>query len=183
MKERPILFSGPMVRAILAGRKTMTRRVMKPQPDYELVRPVVDRKTGEVHAYCDPEPTGLKCPYGVPGDRLWVRECWGPCEGGVCYRADEGPKVVPDDGRWHPSIHMPRWASRITLEVTDVRVERVQDITPAACASEGFDFVVTDGLMPRGQFAKLWDALNSKRGFGWEANPWVWVVDFRRTES
>ena len=215
-RERPILFSGPMVRAILEGRKTQTRRVAKPPPkavflpDDQWKIDVDEPGT----AYMDDESGRLRitCPYGQPGDRLWVRETWASVPYGpaqihgidwpgvpdmrprkvdernrarvVIYRADGG---MPGDEVWTPSIHMPRWASRITLEITRVRVERVQDITEADAIEEGGG----PGYMPnasgsttcvghRPMFARLWNELNAPRGHGWSVNPWVWVIDFER---
>lgn len=212
MKERPILFNVPMVRAIMNGTKTQTRRVVKYQaPD--LVDddgwPLVDRSIdgiGEVRA---------ACPYGQPGDRLWLQETWMPdaprdgtwedvaffgCKGSplsmipaqyrtpehVIHRASwDGHDMVG----WKPSIHMPRWASRITLEVTGVRVERLQDISEADALSEGIarhadgnGFHTEDGWHysadPRESFASLWEYINGHDS--WDANPWVWAVEFRR---
>lgn len=153
MTERPILFSAEMVRAILDGRKTQTRRVMKVQPYPDSIvtvehynQTVIDRH-GDMQpgpeifgAHWDDGERGLRCPYGAPGDTLWVRETWAPHPHGVMrcgavYRADQG--AVPDAGRWRPSIHMPRWASRITLRITDVRVERFQDISEDDARAEG----------------------------------------------
>lgn len=205
MKERPILFSGEMVRAILDGRKTMTRRVIKPQPLW-VGDPNVAFKTHSAN------PKGIiNCHYGQPGDLLWVRETWasldgvdhlspkdiellcrdagyktGPC-GDLWYQADNSYRQWGDDkqtkGKWRPSIHMPRWASRINLGITDVRVERLQDITDDDVFAEGiepfsnrFYNLHTD----RDVFAKLWDSINLKRGYGWDSNPWVWVVEFKR---
>lgn len=163
MKERPILFSGPMVRAILDGRKTQTRRVVKP-------------RQGMLDDW-----TGLPCPYGKPGDRLWVREtCYfEQPHGEVIYRADPGSEKALDPEftglRWRPSIHMPRWASRITLEIVNVRVERLQDIRVDDARAEG-----VTAKWPVHGFRNLWQSIN---GFGsWDANPWVWVVEFRNME-
>jgi hypothetical protein len=221
MTERPIIFSAPMVRAILDGRKTQTRRVAKPQPpdpadiwaragiDYgwftDDVTPGVFRVAGPVWAVRETGyPTQIRCPYGQPGDRLWVRETF--CELSVpdpdtgevevAYRADDGwihnepdSKEMLPGGRWRPSIHMPRWASRIDLEVTGVRVERVQDISGADVFAEGVDNGKSNPKMgkrwenmQRMAFQDLWDSINKKRGFGWDTNPWVWVVEFRRVE-
>jgi hypothetical protein len=208
MKERPILFSGEMVKVILEGRKTMTRRVIKPQPSlhngcdgqYFLWMKKYDIRT-KARLMCQ------WCPYGLPGDRLWVRETHCiqlmPFEsidypsGLVVYKAD-----LPQDSSfqyegggsaWKPSIHMPHWASRITLEITDVRIERVQDITPAECKAEGINFpvppppTITEALHHLGQynraFENLWDSINAKRGFGWNTNPWVWVIEFKRIKT
>ncbi len=178
MKERPILFSGEMVRAILEGRKTQTRRLAK------------------VNA--DGYPCDSLCPY-CPGDRLWVRETWS-CgkvfdrtppgqiptverDIPVWYAAEDGEESI-NRGRWRHSIHMPRWASRITLEVTGVRVERLQDISEADACAEGI--MRASGVCgqtvrpgPRDHFADLWDRINNDRA-SWASNPWVWVVEFRR---
>ena len=210
VKERPILFSAPMVRAILSGRKTQTRRVIKPQPQissasdasWRDAKADLWRNARQYARDC--------CPYGQIGDVLWVRETWraygrvraGEWEGGVEYRADLAHRVFRDHaewklgrdwcanrktggwgtpihmtGGWGTPIHMPRWASRITLEITDVRVERLQETTGKDVAAEGFPF-----SSDLDQFKLLWDDLNAKRGFGWDANPWVWVLSFRRVE-
>ena len=173
MNEHPILFSGPMVRAILEGRKTQTRRVMKPQPDEGKMR-----WTGSHWEMYLGYPIGHDVPislYGQPGDLLWVRETWGTildCEGYI-YRADG-----PHDGvrRWYPSIHMPRVASRLTLRITDVRVQRVQEISEEDARDEG-----TSGLLTSMTgFPYLWNAINAKRGYCWADNPWVWALTFER---
>jgi hypothetical protein len=180
VKERPILFSGPMVRAILDGGKTMTRRVVK-QRD-------LDAMEGKMLA--DYEAHNW-CTYGRIGDRLWVRETWNRSEAvrptivePIIYRADlavdGGPKW---SARWRSPIHMPRWASRITLEVTAVRVERVQDITTEDATAEGVcEFNDCHAPMLHvSLFGELWDSINGKRkGCAWADNPWVWVVSFRR---
>ena len=128
------------------------------------------------------EAIGEYCPYGKTGDQLWVRETWRvngnahdyarAGKESVFYRADEDWNV---DAGWRPSIFMPRWASRITLEVTDVRVERLQNVSHEDGRAEGFDSL--DG------FALLWDRINEKRGYGWHANPWVWAVEFRAVKA
>ena len=223
MTERPILFSGPMVRAILDGRKTHTRRVVKPQPSKD-INFIVHAHSGMFLSYIKDkygQEDELFCPYGTPGDRLWVRETW-------CHKADDGAMVYNADGNldsscvhfaadgedvrcvdgdgfqdwnkdgtekspWKPSIHMPRWASRITLEITGVRVERVQDIgeddaraegvTAAEGAIEGLSGHFYLPCLPhRMGFMRLWDSINAKRGHGWDLNSWVWVVEFRRVE-
>ncbi len=190
-KERPILFSGEMVRAILEGRKTQTRRVVKPQPCEMNVwhGAIYD---GEIDLDKTPCMESRSCPYGVPGDRLWVREtfCTGSfydCfqeDGAICYRATAGNTTETDCAAWRPSIHMPRHASRITLEVTSVRVERVQNISEEDAKEEGVEhFLIPPdgGSAPHIEgFRKLWDSINAKRGFGWAANPWVFVIEFRR---
>lgn len=192
MKERPILFNGEMVRAILEGRKTQTRRVVKGQDVKGSLLSPGTHLTASGHK--------LISPYGVPGDRLWVRETWYNSRGDdsmpTYYRADQ-ERHVPSDwqyhtGPWKPSIFMERWASRITLEITDVRVERVRDISQKDAMAEGgppshrsIDRVSrTFGYsdFSRSWFAQLWDSINEKRGFGWDANPWVWVVEFKRVK-
>ena len=227
MTDRPILFSAPMVRAILDGTKTQTRRVVKPQPYIDaqgnfcwnggnfgqnfsgphiqaIASPLPNSRTGRVY-----------CPYGKPSDRLWVRETWMPdaphdgtwasmqfygCKHSplsdiperfrkaehCIHRASwEGPPLVG----WKPSIHMPRWASRITLEITGVRVERLQDISEADAKAEGVTripypdrFLGPDGVshenpVHRSLFRDLWKQINGAGS--WEANPWVWVVEFK----
>ena len=197
-KDRPILFSGPMVRAILDGRKTQTRRVVKSQPRDGWApivgpyHPTVTDKDGVqqpgplVYGASD-EDEGRKCLYGHPGDRLWVRETWrlgdhnDAAAGCVHYRADQDEPAAP--GQWKPSIHMPRWASRLTLEVKAVRVGRLQEISEADAKAEG----MTAKHMQLGTkschsaFVDLWDDINSKRpGCSWSDNPWVWVVELER---
>ena len=203
MKERPILFTGPMVRAILAGRKTQTRRVIKPQP-MPSEEVIFDTLTHDVVYIGDEANFIVPCPYGVPGDRLWVRETWqcgmaatpsgyglrvriGKAELGdvVRYRA-EGDNYVPSMP-WRSPRFMPRWASRITLEVLSVRVQRVQEISDFDAFQEGVEAVEADTddghcLSFTAGFRSVWDHINAKRGFGWSVNPWVWVVEFRRVE-
>lgn len=209
MSERPILFSGAMVRAILAGRKAQTRRVIRPQPPHGVGR--------------YPSDSALRCPYGEPGDLLWIRETWAPLGDKLTkvigrprvFRADAD--LVRDDSgdrvgwwlgetflegserpfRWRPSLKMPRWASRITLEVTEVRVQRLQEITEEDAIAEGIEEL--DGEIDevalcaqaasmgacaedaRAWFATLWQQINGKRpGCSWGDNPWVWAVSFRR---
>lgn len=189
MKERPILFSGPMVRAILNGRKTQTRRVVKPQPT-NLAGPNFDGLWSDTIA---PVVRYFACPYGAQGNRLWVRETWGWSSFAsmppskeypqfLCYRTGditENEHVT----RWRPSIHMPRWASRITLEVKAVRVERLQAISESDAQVEGVE-ASTQVEMKDGSpcystpYQILWEQIN---GVGsWEQNPWVWVVEFTR---
>lgn len=174
MKERPILFKAEMVKAILEGRKTMTRRVMKTQP----------------HCQEEVQAGFFKSPYGQPGDRLWVRESFG-------YHADEEKYVerpfilyqadrqaLPHVNKWRPSIHMPRWASRILLEITEVRVQLLQHISETEAWKEGVMANGTSRHAHEGQdlFRELWNSINAARGIGWDMNPWVWVVSFRRVE-
>jgi hypothetical protein len=213
VKEHPILFSGPMVRAIIEGRKTQTRRVVKPSlglqstwltveginrsPRLEMVYTNPDRIYGAQMEHPLGGPLGfVRCPYGQPGDLLWVRETWGAWPsrmGGVQvdslrFRADGEYQNEHNAWRWRPSIHMPRWASRLTLRITDVRVQRVQDITYNECIYEGLTELLTDEQQTDAEhrafgkkcFARLWDSINAKRGYSWESNPWVWAISFER---
>ena len=202
VRERPILFSGPMVRAILEGRKTVTRRVIPYQPmslgEPKWWDPFESWRPPSEQAYQD--EAIKRCRFGVSGDRLWVRETWRPISVsmgewvGVQYRADETTQYRPYvEGvdlklartSWRPSIHMPRWASRITLEVTEVRVERLQEISEEDAVAEGYlpkalGIVAT---WARTGFSVGWDSHNAKRGFGWDVNPWVWVIRFFRPKE
>ena len=193
--ERQILFSGPMVRALLAGTKTQTRRVVKPQPPGLWMKPetaVITDHHGR-WAFSRIAPNGLavawprgtdsiKCPYGVPGDTLWVRETWANVSGGAFYRADgKWPCAFGDEPKWKPSIHMPRWASRITLRVTDVRVERVRAISERDAQAEGAAKESgVGGMSYVNGFHRLWDSINDARGYGWDVDPWVWALTFER---
>lgn len=237
MKERPILFSGPMVRAILEGRKTVTRRVIKPSMRSADVQFDVQQEAdGSWHPYhtfdeCRFDRSGserpIVCPYGQPGDRLWVRETWSiemlagystdkgyESEYEIRYRADDGDRPIhvaasePDpylalydsqQGEWRPSIHMPRLASRILLEVTAVRVERLHSITDQQAQAEGIERdsamptlwkrgplhgdqnLVSVTNFPKLAFRSIWEAINGHES--WAANPWVWVVEFKRVEA
>ena len=232
MSEKPILFSAPMVRAILAGTKTQTRRLVKPQPsaellsDYAEIRATrgIDRTDAQMLSDC------LPCPYGEPGTHLWVRETWAYGVHAMAAERDEdGPFVYAADGttqgrlcdRWRPSIHMPRATSRITLEVTGVRVERLQDISEADAMAEGCNARPFPGpwwqgymrrpdgelmhqqvmgetppewmiephqmkakthldVSARDEYRNLWNSINGPDS--WQANPWVWVVEFRRAK-
>ncbi len=200
MKEKPILFSTDMVKAILEGRKTMTRRIIKPQPDLGIdpfegyshitvgnYSPALIDKNGEMYpgeeifgAYTDDGEWGWKCPYGQVGGRLWVRETWKKLhpimDSKALYKAD---MMAPDLGKpWRPSIFMPRWASRILLEITEVRVERLNCMTESDVSAEGYETEV--GAEPKPAFSVFWDSINAKRGYGWSVNPWVWVIEFKR---
>ncbi|MFM0141805.1 hypothetical protein [Paraburkholderia sp. RL18-085-BIA-A] len=226
MKERPILFSGPMVRALLDGSKTQTRRIVKPTGAHHIFQ-----FRGTDDACGADEPTGewawgssesvvskhIRCPYGKPGDRLWVRETHaevfevdipagrpaGPIgTSGSPARPDwKSRYVYAADGpmpkaqwhhvgdsqpvRWTPSIHMPRAASRITLEVIGVRVERLQDCSDTDAEAEGINFLrhvpdADETLTPRELYMCLWDGLKPAAGATWADNPWVWVVEFKR---
>lgn len=206
--EKPILFSTPMVRAILDGRKTQTRRPVKGARgafwDHGAWTPRVAEGAIDHWALADGRTFSAgahrpRCPYGSPGNLLWVRETHHVEAAGqpsgegrrVLYRADDEDAPV---SRWTPSIHMPRWASRITLRVTDVRVERIQDISESDARAEGFeahggqcsgpmDPAEFDGTTAAHELAALWDEINAKRGYGWDANPWVWVVEFERVTA
>lgn len=208
VKERPILFSGPMVNAILEGRKTQTRRVIKP---------VQPRTDGLWPAGRNPLED---CPYGAPSDRLWVRETWycdhcferdyaktgavyvgrtlsrKECEdewrSHLFFRADGEPDFGGERADWKPSIHMPRWASRLALEVTEVRVQRLQKISEADARAEG---VGEPAFVHEGNhnvwakhgheryrllFQGLWDSINGERlGCSWSDDPWVWALTFK----
>lgn len=195
-KERPILFSGPMVRAILEGQKTQTRRVVKPQPikQHHIAHLNDPGWSSIFHVLTNRAVTveTLSCPYGQLGDRLWVREPWaeGRASGLIYYLADEGMKYKKGAcfDRWRPPIFMPKKHSRITLEVTGVRVERLHDISEEDARAEGVAAIsVADvprqaAWSDRQDFSRLWDSINAKRGFGWEKNPWVWVVEFGKCE-
>jgi hypothetical protein len=182
MITRPILFSGAMVRALLDGSKTQTRRALKVR-----CQEIGERDDGSRWPWSENPDTAADhwhvCPYGHAGDRLWVRETF--CDlgdGEIEYRADGecDPNVVP---RWTPSIHMPRAASRILLEIVAVRVERLQDITEGDAWAEGVDkaevlsMPCADGATAA--YSALWQRINGAGS--WEANPWVWVVEFKRT--
>lgn len=202
MTERPILFSAPMVRAILAGTKGQTRRVVKPQPDQRCTRAFLGLdgvwRFSYPTARCPVSEStwDVRCPYGAPGERLWVRETWAKnadqlsetrMNTSLMYRAD-GERRAVDNGTekpWRPSIHMSRWASRITLEVTDVRVERLQDISEADAKAEGVapadepNELRWQHYVPYAiAYRKLWDSINGPGS--WEANPFVWCVSFKR---
>lgn len=197
MTDHPILFSAPMVRAILEGRKTQTRRVVKPQP-VRMGSDWMASKRDSAHceqvylwdhrALVNDRFVSEACPFGVPGDRLWVRETFnGNPESGIgyAYRATQ-PEM--DGLPWRPSIHMPRAASRITLEVVGVRVERLNEISEEDAKAEGAarhqcgHYVAQRPLddvyeNARDWFADLWESINGPGS--WEANPWVWVVEFK----
>lgn len=210
-RYRPILFSGEMVRAIPDGRKTQTRRLNGLEEinhrsdewtlhqvgtlDYMTRKPFRGRFGAYFHSETI-EPGALSiapvvCPYGRPGDRLYVREAWHcPKQIGGTFQREKllhrehfeacGYSNPP---KWSPSIHMPRWASRITLEITGVRVERINEITPMDAVAEGVGAEwdeVHEGNGPRDRFRDLWDSINAARGYGWDANPWVWCISFRR---
>ncbi|HBQ3895946.1 TPA: hypothetical protein MFC74_000487 [Klebsiella pneumoniae] len=243
MKERGMIFNGEMVRAILDGRKTQTRRIMKPQPGpcprgghwwpsnvFKTMLHVEEEMQNGKGGWGG--LVGDACPFGDVGDRIWVRETWatlgnedGCCvdwEGNLCkgdersaariYRAsceqrpgDYGLWSIPDDaywkphtkehkfeGAWRPSIHMPRWASRILLEITDVRVERLNSISQEDAQAEGMELTGWrptysdpdsggEVMTPYDNFAELWSSIYGDES--WKANPWVWVISFGRVEG
>lgn len=188
MIEKPILFSTEMVKAILDGRKSQTRRIIKTH-----TLKVLDcaAAIGEISQYLSEsqiiDKNNLKyilscSPYKI-GMRLWVRETWALDSNGYHYKADNC--IFPKElGGWHPSIFMPKEASRITLEITDIRVERLWDITEDdACRDGGFIYssmYVDDKNYAKNRFKILWDSINLKRGYCWDSNPWTWVISFKR---
>ncbi|WP_339520574.1 hypothetical protein [Pseudomonas proteolytica] len=209
IKERHILFSAPMVRAILEGRKTVTRRAVRvgfnPEDlEGSLSASECRKLCRELPQYFGPS---YFCPYGQPGDRLWVRETW-YCDhfevmrgsylkpddldfgeaiedGTLVYVADGLTPYEQEQPTWKPSIHMPRWASRILLEVTEVRVERLQDISRADIRAEGLQCppeLANDDVSPnyRDWYPAAWRELWDSTGGNWDSNPWVWVVEFKR---
>ena len=190
MKERPIIMRADDVRAILAGTKTQTRRIAKLSSAGRVER-------GGRNWHVDDPDAAFACPYGQPGDRLWVRESLRFVRVGENYhehavyaadgvRVPRCPDLLPQfcDGmafglaRSVPSIHMPRWASRITLEITGVRVERLQDISAADAWAEGIAY--SPDVDPVHAYRELWEQINGPGS--WDANPFVWVVEFRRAK-
>ena len=238
MKERGMIFNAEMVRAILDGRKTQTRRIIKVQPEsnqFGLLRILDSTKRNDIGKYhwAESNATGtharsklFSCPFGEVGDRIWVRETWADVnhEGcpAVTYRADgevrdlhedDGDEQDPNlekywfanwypdlisgtEGKWTPSIHMPRWASRITLEITGVGVQRLQSISPndasregliklpatgRYCLSQGDQYFGGASHDAREVFSWLWESIYGAES--WQANPWVWVIEFKRIEG
>lgn len=203
MKERPILFSGPMVQAILEGRKTQTRRIIKNQnlvgaPSHGFNAYEVEDIDGHRFWGFSSDDEDWECPFGQPGDRLWVRETWahdgaiddvragiedimGPS---ICLGPYYGADYQEDIGlRWKPSIHMPRWASRITLEIVSVRVERLQEISEEDAIAEGVNLggsSMGHKFTAKEHFEGLWQSIYTKEGQTWNDHPWVWVVEFKR---
>lgn len=215
-KEGRIIFGSQMICALLEGKKFQTRRCIKPQPDWATRQWTSEHITQAWNAGFIP----VKCPYATPGMRLRVRETWFLAHKNTW----DAPKVVHPDGeraayfragwdrihpRWRPSIHMPRWASRIVLEITDIQVERVQEISDGDVAAEGTPGMIAGryqcepcngrgsnitwpkgcphckgtGNDPQSHFNELWDSINKKRGFGWQTNPFVWVISFKRVNE
>jgi hypothetical protein len=214
MAERPILFSAPMVRAILSGEKTQTRRVVKrasdhPDAEAHMIRGEAHfgiRGPGTFHFTHGEEGDlpAIRCPYGKPGDHLWVRETWGmnhyqfehgpipksrpadfdePDSQYLVFRATEDDAEVQNELRWWPSIHMPRWASRIALEITGVRVERLNECSEQDAQAEGAVYGYGEGakISQRRMYQLLWDTINGPGA--WNANPFVWVVEFKRVQE
>ncbi len=212
MKERPILFSTPMVRAILAGLKTQTRRLVKPTPNPDITA-ILGMPDGPEFACLVKPKYGqecfIECPHGQPGDALWVRERWGGDDlCGFAYAADhpDWPRFQGDgeqpDSAWKVSIHMPRKACRLFLDLVDVRCQKLQDISEADARAEGirkeylpsdpdnfhppgsYGFVCNEVPLgkiwptPQQAFTELWDSINGDRA-PWSTNPWVWVLDFK----
>ena len=181
VKKRPIIFNTEMVQAILDGRKTQTRRVIKNPEKLEGLM-----LSGEEENWC---------PYGKIGDRLWVRETWANIlelspEKNLVYKATDWKgwlEYEVEPIKWSSPLFMPRWASRITLEITNIRVERLQDITEEDAEAEGISWSHSGGPFDNPEiigaienFAYFWDSLNAKRGYPWDSNPWVWVIEFKK---
>lgn len=185
LKERGIILSGEMVRATLDDRKTQTRRVIRPQPEIaESGR--IRWRGGEGAIDCFGASIVHDCPYGKPGDRLWVRETTREdlmgSESMTTYVADGwSPRIRWDySKRTRPAIHLPKKYARLWLEVTGIRVERVRHISSADCIAEGLHGTMRNDQPVRDRYRDLWDSLNAKRGYAWDANPWVWVITFER---
>jgi len=192
MKERPILFKGEMVRAILEGRKTQTRRIIKPQP---VCRNKAAANFNNTNIWCCcnsiiyksgfNEFDKIRCPYGKAGDRLYVREnLYYDMDAGWRYSADEAivKTDFASDKKYCPSIHMPKVDVRIWLEVLAVRVERLQDITEGNALAEGINLVKSMKWAAPEFFKRLWNQINAKRddgAYSWVKNPWLWVVEFK----
>jgi hypothetical protein len=200
MKERPTIMSGESVRAILDGRKTVTRRVIKPQASPPPARFVyfgsgnlwiAESNSGKVGIF---NPNHVKCPYGKIGDRLWVRETWAEAHYWTNDIDSETPIYRAFDDKtaikkvvWKSPVTMPRWASRLTLEITDIRVERLQGITEEQAIAEGMygDFMMAVGSFGNKhesvitQYHIVWNSLNAKHCYPWASNPWVWVLEFK----
>lgn len=207
----PILFNTEMVRAILDGRKTCTRRLIKPQPDKKHIYPLgfvtdsTEKKEVGCFGFAANEYGGsiqyVKPPYRyAPGDILYVRETWKKAPNGYYYYEDWQRNDIADVTKWKPSIHMPKEAARIWLKVTDVRVERLQEITEDGCIAEGIypsncrgcnatfgcDVCPDEGYDEVDKFVEVWNSTIKKSDldrYGWDASPWVWVIEFERCEK
>lgn len=207
MRERGMIFNAEMVRAILNGSKTQTRRIVKSQYQHEsqqLVKCEDGLFRWWIRGAQIPHGGPVNQKYGKVGDRIWVRETWAEAGAGApeltLYRANY-PEHVPShyenitpvsDIRWTPSIHMPRWASRILLEITAVRVERLNAISDKDAQAEGLERYNDDGIVyygpygrgdcrPERAFSELWQSIYGESS--WQANPWVWVIEFKRVEA
>lgn len=189
MAIKPILFNTEMVRAILDGRKTCTRRIIKAEKVDNVLNSPARKSNPNI-----PDAQFIKCLVDMkyePGDILYVRETWKKAPNGYYYYENWQRDDIADVTKWKPSIHMPKEAARIWLRVTDVRVERLQDITIDEIRKEGLEsrFDVKDKFsdgIARGRFLELWDSTIKKPDidrYGWDANPWVWVVEFERCEK
>ncbi|HBX7623774.1 TPA: morphogenetic protein [Klebsiella pneumoniae] len=198
MKERGMIFNGEMVRAILDGRKTQTRRPIK----WKQTRftEIGEREDGSKWPWSEDAEHACDfwhpCPFGAVGDRIWVRETWARYNidqnsYDIAYRATT-PENWPEEGRWRPSIHMPRWASRILLEITNVRVERLNAISQEDAQAEGMELTGWrptysdpdsggEVMTPYDNFAELWSSIYGEGS--WKADPWVWVIEFKRIEG
>lgn len=204
-KERPILFSGPMVRAIREGRKTQTRRIVKPQP--RIVHAIHNDASIVTNRIFRNGDQRIHCPCGQPGDWLWVKETWrtldslehvnpsnlrpgAPVEyrvGGHNVNGFQGETLI-GMGRWRPSIFMSKWMSRVILEIVSVRVERLNDITEDHAKAEGVEDSIPCGCLDNGtsecssrcRFKSLWESINGPGS--WDLNPWVWVVEFKEVK-
>lgn len=196
----PIIFSAPMVRAILDCRKSQTRRVVasdkcdlskfsKAVCEPRRIRP--NKTCSNLWRFYNREECFYRsCPYGAADDHLWVRETWAPMssfdpspETGAVYKADDHPSQKAISAKWKPSIHMPRWASRITLEITGVRVERLNEITTFDAEAEGVTLFKEDSrigneTLYQSEYRRLWESINGQGS--WSLNPWVWVIEFKR---
>jgi len=194
---KPILFSPELVVAICKGQKTQTRRVVKKQPTYGVWSHGCDY-SGSLSPFMEMHSNGgctcnpINSPYGYSGDLMWVRERFryehqDHCKGGNCglpeciYYYAHMDREIANTLKWSPSIHMPKWASRIWLEITNLTIQRVQEITEQEAIREGMVNVPvgTATYSNRQSFQVLWDKINKKRGYSWESNPWVWVIDFK----
>lgn len=197
MAIKPILFNTEMVRAILDGRKTCTRRICKDAnectvPDMDFYN--ADKRTYAVHNFADKKHTEQlsiaerTCPI-CPGDILYVRETWKKAPNGYYYYEDWQRNDIADITKWKPSIHMPKEAARIWLKVMNVRVERLQEITSEQISREGVEVEyphVLNGEEKRYAFLTLWNSTIKKSDidrYGWDASPWVWVIEFERCEK
>ncbi|MBV0363885.1 hypothetical protein KTP02_06645 [Klebsiella quasipneumoniae] len=201
MKERGMIFNGEMVRALLDGRKTQTRRIIKDcTVGSDQISKFIQIEKKFIGCYPEDVPELIRecCPYGVPGDRIWVREAFASglsTKSTLAYRATHKREDLEDGFydtiKWTPSIHMPRWASRILLEITGVRVERLNAISQADAIAEGappshpsIDCVSQEYGFPdfsRSWFGQTWQHIYGEES--WDANPWVWVIEFERVEG